>query len=374
MKKAPLIFSALSLVLFACGTSPGEDEDVELDADVATDGELDTVEDVVAEDVVVEDAVVEDAEPEIGPADVSLADTAPSDVEPADTRDTSDVGCPDGPEWQYESDEPASCAEIGLTCEFPGNNFANECGCGCFFPRTPDCSFDELGPLYQEAGSSPADCAAIFFVCEDGGEAVQDDCGCGCVYGPPICLDPDAVGVSYVGQSPQECELIDFECGSARYFNNPCGCGCIVEACPTGPAVDYAATSADDCAEIDFGCPDGWTGFDAGECGCGCEIASCETGEFLPPSGLASNIELGGFCDFLVACSQFSLGDGGMSDPFNSFYPDARCREGTSSGCPAGTESVCEIPLMELGPDDLANACAITQGEATTGMLCSGDR
>lgn len=361
-KTKPLSFF-LSLLLVACGTTPGDDDPTEPSPDAGQD-------------------VAEDTETDIAPTDTEPADVPPNDVGPTDVGppDVVDAGedtepdCPRGPQWQYESEDPNLCEEIGLTCEFPGDTFSNECGCGCFFPRSPDCPYDDLGPLYQEAGGSPEECAAIFFECEEGGEMVADDCGCGCVYGPPVCLDPDAPGVSYLGRSPQECELIDYDCGGAVYFGNPCGCGCFEEVCPDGPAVDYVATSARECSEIDFGCPDGWTGFDLGECGCGCQIATCNDEEFLPPTGLASNIELGGFCDFLVACSQFSLDDGGMSDPFSFFYAEARCREGTSSGCPDGTESICEVPIGELGFDDIANACAITAGTATVGMLCSGDR
>lgn len=365
MNRTRIFAAALSIAFVACGTTPAAEQETGLPADTANDVVLDTPD-------TEPDLVVVDVDLDAPPMDIEPRDVEPSDAQ--DVSDTSGVGCPDGPEWLYESDDPAFCEEVALHCEFPGTNFANECGCGCFFPRTLECPYDELGPLYQEVGASPEDCAAIFFGCEDGGEMVQDECGCGCVYGPPVCLDPEAPGVSYVGLSPQMCQLIDYDCGGAGYFDNPCGCGCIEELCPSGPAIDYVATSADECAVIDFGCPDGWTGFDAGECGCGCEIASCPTDEFLPPSGLASEVELGGFCDFLVACYQFPLSEVATTDSLLHFYADIRCREGSSSGCPLGTESICEVPLGMLSAQDMANACTVAEGTPTIGMLCSGDR
>ena len=359
-------FSALcAALLVACGTTPLEPTETpdtaadvapDTSSDVATDAETDPSVDP-AEDVPIQDAPVDDV---IRPRDV-----------PSDRPDAGE--CPEGPEYFYESDDPGYCAEVGLTCEFPGDVFSNPCGCGCYFPPIEECPFDELGVLYQEVGASPEECATIFFGCEEGGEPVEDDCGCGCVYGPPVCLDPNEPGVSYVGGSPDECAVIDFDCGGADYFNNPCGCGCIETTCEDHGARDYVARTAEECALIDYLCAAGWDYFETPECGCGCEIPECQVDKFLPPSGLAGPVETGTGCDFLVACSQFSLDDGGTSDPFMFFYPDAVCRNGTSGGCPRGTEAYCEVPLGTIEATDMVSICAIAAGSATTGLLCSGD-
>ena len=377
MTKSNAYLSLATALIFTCGTTPAEflgSSDVESPdaievtddpARVPADAETDPGEDPAS-----------DAPPDL-PRDSVVPDAPVDDVShPRDASEDSPDAfeCPDGPGYAYESDDPGYCAEVGLHCEFPGDVFSNPCGCGCYFPRTEDCLYEDLGVFYQKVGEDPGECATIFFGCEEGGEAVEDSCGCGCVYGPPVCLDPSEPGVSYVGSSPQECEIIDFDCNGAGYFNNPCGCGCIEDRCVPNAARGYTATTFDECELIDFICPEGWNRFDIEGCGCGCEVVDCPVEEFLPPSGLASPIEVDGACDSLVACSRFSLDDGGTSDPFTFFYPDATCRSGSSSGCPRGTESYCEVPLGILEPPDIAAVCSIGRGSATTGLLCSGDR
>jgi hypothetical protein len=71
-----------------------------------------------------------------------------------------------------------------------------------------------------------------------------------------ICLvdecDPDAEpNREYIGNSPEECTLIDFGCSSDDfYFANECGCGC--EKCP-----DYIDCMPKSCPENTPGCVTG---------------------------------------------------------------------------------------------------------------------
>jgi hypothetical protein len=44
------------------------------------------------------------------------------------------------------------------------------------------------------------------------------------------CPDPDDPGVGYISQDPDECAVIDFDCGEpSQPFSDGCGCGCITE-------------------------------------------------------------------------------------------------------------------------------------------------
>lgn len=361
MRNRTISLTISSLVLWACGTSPASDDDAE-PMDVAPDApSVDVSPDASPPDDVVEEVM---PPPDTGSPDVVDDVMPPRDI----TEDAPE--CPGGPEYQYESEDPGYCEDVGLHCEFPGDVFSNECGCGCYFPRS-ECAYAELGVLYQQVGDSPEECATIFFGCEDGGEAVEDDCGCGCVYEPPTCLDPARPDVTYVGRSPAECQLVDFDCGGLDYFDNPCGCGCLGSECPGGPAVSYVANSAEECAVIDFGCFDGWTGFDAGDCGCGCQIADCPTERFLPPSGLADDVAVDAACDFLVACTSAPVPN--LRRVFTAFFPDAECRGGTTAGCPADTSGYCEVPLGTISDVDLPDVCTIASAADGGGVLCGGD-
>jgi hypothetical protein len=59
---------------------------------------------------------------------------------------------------------------------------------------------------------------------------------------------------NYVGNSPEQCAVIDFGCfESAAYFDNACGCGCEQSAeCP--PFFDCSETGCD-LAKIAATCP-----------------------------------------------------------------------------------------------------------------------
>lgn len=43
----------------------------------------------------------------------------------------ADPPCPNGPEYDYISRSPATCATIRFFCEEGSEPFFNECGCGC---------------------------------------------------------------------------------------------------------------------------------------------------------------------------------------------------------------------------------------------------
>lgn len=356
-----MVVAISALVLWACGTSPAGISDAE-PTDVAPDAPpVDVTADTPSPVDVVEEVM---PPPEVGPPDVVNEVMPPRDI----NEDAPQ--CPGGPEYQYESEEPDYCEEVGLHCEFPGDVFSNECGCGCYFPPA-ECVYEELGLLYQQVGESVEECATIFFGCEEGGERVEDGCGCGCVYTPPVCLDPNRPEVTYVGSSPEECQLVDFDCGGLDYFDNPCGCGCIGSECPSGPAAYYVATSAEECAVIDFGCFDGWAGFDAGDCGCGCEIIDCPVDRFLPPSGLADEIAVGAACDFLIACTTESVDR--LRRRFTDVFSDGSCSGRPALGCPPGTSASCEVPLGVISDTDLVNVCSIAMMAEGGGVFCGGD-
>ena len=51
---------------------------------------------------------------------------------------------------------------------------------------------------------------------------------------PPVCAEPDEA-FYYVGNSPEQCSVIDFACPEgAQYFANDCGCGCTGAECYPG--------------------------------------------------------------------------------------------------------------------------------------------
>ena len=89
-----------------------------------------------------------------------------------------------------------------------------------------------MGPVASAgrdgAGGAPdADCATDQ-ECNRGEHGIDDAC-----VDASECPDPDDPNVGYVGNSPQECAVIDFACpDGASGFNSPCGCGCIANAAP----------------------------------------------------------------------------------------------------------------------------------------------
>lgn len=148
------------------------------------------------------------------------------------------------------------------------------------------------------------------------------------------------------------------------------------DACPDpdAPHVSYVARSADQCAVVDFGCPDGWTGFDDARCGCGCMLTdiACDPSKFLGTSGLAEPLGLGAYCDFLVTCSTFPLEEG-LGRLVRAEFPDASCADGRAIGCPEGTVSSCEAFIGQVDGDEIIAACTFSSSVLVSGLLCGGD-
>jgi hypothetical protein len=149
-----------------------------------------------------------------------------------------------------------------------------------------------------------------------------DECLAGC----EGCEDPAADGMSYIGESTEECSAIDYLCAEGEVgFSNDCGCGCkpVEAVCEEGDTrmedcnscscqegewacdteecplefdeclascsdclspddadVRYVAESAADCELVDYQCEPGQSPF-ANPCGCGCvgPAPSCEEGD-----------------------------------------------------------------------------------------------
>lgn len=143
---------------------------------------------------------------------------------------------------------------------------------------------------------------------------------------------------------------------------------------PDAPHVSYVARSADQCAVVDFGCPDGWTGFDDARCGCGCMLTdiACDPSKFLGTSGLAEPLGLGAYCDFLVTCSTFPLEEG-LGRLVRAEFPDASCADGRAIGCPEGTVSSCEAYIEQADGDEIVAACSLSSSMLVSGLLCGGD-
>lgn len=304
-----MLLAAPLLLLAACGTSPAR---ADLDVDDGPEHDVgDTVE--------VHDANDDPSTPDIR-----------DDVEPADAADVGED------------------TEAGPSC------------------------IDWDSPLNQRQASSPEACADIAFVCS-GGEAYSDACGCGCRYEPPTCPDPTDPAVGYVGGSPEECSVIDFDCGG-DFFDGPCGCGCIACPSPDAPNVSYVSRDPRECADIDFDCAvEGFSGFNSDACGCGCEYAGCDTTKIWGTSGMAEPFQAGARCEFLILCSTESLAASGLSELMAGYYADARCGDGSAIGCPAGTASFCEPYIEQVDTVDIAAACSASRLDDVHRILCGGD-
>lgn len=143
---------------------------------------------------------------------------------------------------------------------------------------------------------------------------------------------------------------------------------------PDAPYVDYISQDPRACSDIDFACADGWSGFDAGECGCGCRLLDdqCDATRFIGTSGMAEAFDLGARCEFLVACSTRELPSGRLP-PLREWFPDARCGNGTTWGCPDGTASFCEAYVDVLDPSEVIAGCALSLVPDIDALLCGGD-
>ncbi|MEM9067933.1 MAG: hypothetical protein AAGE52_05480 [Myxococcota bacterium] len=186
---------------------------------------------------------------------------------------------PGDPGVEYIGNSPAECATILFGCPDDQRSFENACGCGCE-PLPSACEAQDARAV---GGCEPAP----FYVWD--GESCRPEVGCSCegadcdsVYADEAsclaandgCLSCDPApgdpGVSYVGESPMECALIDFDCSfPAEYFANDCGCGCQVDCGPM------------DVREVGTCEPFRGYAWDGESCnivsGCACEGSDCDS-------------------------------------------------------------------------------------------------
>jgi hypothetical protein len=137
-------------------------------------------------------------------------------------------------------------------------------------PDTGTTCYDSEDPKVHYVGNSPEECAVIDYDCfSPFAELFGDDCGCGCL---DICPDEDSSLVSYASKDPQECMVISLACEEEQTaFSNGCGCGCAT-ICEnqSNPKYQYVGHSPEECDLIDFACNNGPQEYFFDACGCGC--------------------------------------------------------------------------------------------------------
>lgn len=179
--------------------------------------------------------------------------------------------------------DPAPCEYGGQTYEH-GESIPGECGgCSCSDGEVlcddVECyvgSCEHNGQTYQEGDSFPAGDGCNTCSCTDGNVA------CTAAYCEGECLYE---GVTYqtgdTFPSIDDCNTCTCEAGG--------GVSCTEIACACDPESEwwreYVSLDPNECAVIDYACPENTTGF-SNACGCGCEqSAECpEWFDCMPPS------------------------------------------------------------------------------------------
>lgn len=126
------------------------------------------------------------------------------------------------------------------TCQADGSAACTEIACA------PVCVY--AGVEYQPGDSFPALDGCNTCTCDAGGTIGCTEIACAC--------DPAKEWWrEYTSMDPQECMLLDFDCGpNLTRFDNTCGCGCQQsEACP--PVFDCMPPAQCDVAKIQEECP-----------------------------------------------------------------------------------------------------------------------
>jgi len=179
-----------------------------------------------------------------------------STVDSADCEGDSCTTCSYGGE-EYESGEsiPSDCG--GCACAEDGSVICDAVDCSVGICQYEGASYED-GDVFA-AGDGCNTCS-----CEAGGDVMCTTIGCG--------------ACTYAGAQYQDGDTFDALDGC-----NTCTCGadgsvgCTKVACLCDPASEwwreYAATSPNECAVIDYACPENTTAF-SNDCGCGCEQSS----------------------------------------------------------------------------------------------------
>lgn len=63
----------------------------------------------------------------------------------------------------------------------------------------------------------------------------------------------------------------------------------------------------------------------------------------------------------------------GLAQAFRAFWPEARCGDGSTFGCPDGTVSFCEAFVDTTDSEELIAGCAISAEDGVSAVLCGGD-
>jgi hypothetical protein len=244
-----------------------------------------------------------------GPPGADGADVAPAVCYgycvPDEPVDCPAIGCAIACEHGFVQDEngcdtcecapPPACEPVlcEIACEFGFQQDEDGCDiCACAPPpmcepvETCDIDCEGAGIYIDENGCEFCGCGPICepvacdLYCEHG--YVQDENGCemcACAE-PPLCDAPEGPHY-YVGNSVEECTMIDFICAEGTdYFANECGCGCVGAQCFPGDRRDAEdGCNTCECTEDGFWacteiacpeeCPEGQF-FQDGACRVGC--------------------------------------------------------------------------------------------------------
>lgn len=216
--------------------------------------------------------------------------------------------------------------------------------CGSFQECIAACQDCEVPGEASYVGESPEECMVIEFQCDEGVSSFSNECGCGC-------LEPTVTPECEEGETQerecQSCVCVDgaFQC---TQNDEQCIGECLVD-CPeceqlTDPGVSYVA-NAERCMVIDYSCDEGFDGF-SNECGCGCKPAedmTCVEGD--------TRTEL---------CNECVCTDGAWQCDTQDCTDLETCLAACGDGCPEERYQVCS----EEG-DSYCNACEATCYEAT---------
>lgn len=188
-------------------------------------------------------------------------------------------------------DGTVGCTLMACGCEYGGNYYnpgdtwtasdgCNQCTCGG--DLSVACTETDCAPMceyngqYYAPGESWKPDACNTCYCDQNGQSA-----CTGAYCPPEC--------TYAGTTYQVGESFPALDGCNTCTCTDGGIVCTKVACSCDPTTewwrDYVSTSVNECALIDFACPENTTGFQ-NACGCGCEQdASCpQTIDCQPPT------------------------------------------------------------------------------------------
>ena len=296
-----------------------------------------------------------------GTAACTLIDCAPVCEHEGQLHDVGDhwttadgcnlCSCLEGGELKCTTKACVVCEYDGQTYEvgqsFPANDGCNDCAC------------QEDGSVVCSEIACPVVCVYQGVELTVGQEVGAGD-GCGkCVCmgdGEVECISPtactcepvDGNGLHYIGQSVEECMLIDFFCdGATTYFGNDCGCGCEQSpACPDTLSCK-PGTATPECSDPAFSeaCP--YTVMTKSDMpGCCGEDAECGFG---------------------WVCGGADSGDGVCKEPAegSACWSDGEC--GTGQSCVGGWTCPCDA---DCDGADEPGKCTPVESECTKNEDC----